>query len=151
VEVPPVREPTPPPRPTPRPVTPSGLVCTVRNQPQVSIRAIAELSIDVRNTGNLPLHDVKVWVNLPGTLAHRNGSRLEYRVGELPGGQTHRAILRLVGAQPGSAATRVLAFAREDVQSETVARLEVIAQRVLERESRSLPAGCTCVSAVTWR
>ncbi|MDZ4684524.1 MAG: hypothetical protein SH850_05495, partial [Planctomycetaceae bacterium] len=118
-------EPTPEPLPVRRPpktrakppVTQPGLTCTVSNSAHVAVRSTTELSVAVRNTGDSVLHEVRIWVTLPENLAHRHGSRLEYTVGELAAGQTHQARLRLVGAQPGSATARVLAFAAEDVKS----------------------------------
>jgi hypothetical protein len=149
----PVPEPAPIRRPPRKPtrVIPSmpGLDCQVRTAGWVAMRAVTELSIDVRNTGDADLQDVRIWVTLPANLAHRQGPRLEYVVGDLPAGKTHPARLRVVGAQPGSAVARVLAFAGDETKSEAAATLDVTGLPAVEPR-RPVGPGCPCGPQMTW-
>jgi hypothetical protein len=140
-----------PPRKPTRVTTKPGLECQVKNDAQVAVRAMTELQFAVRNTGDTDLQDVRIWVTLPATLAHRQGSRLEHTIGDLAAGQSYTARLRVVGAQPGPAQARVQALAADDVTSEATATLQVIAPAAPERPRLPVQPACPCGPLVSSR
>ena len=99
---------------------------TVRTARSVPIGEIAELAIEVRNTGDTILRDVRILAQVPQELRHRHGPQLEYDVGRLSAGATHQAVLRVVGSAAGASVTRLRVVARDAVEASAEARLAVV-------------------------
>lgn len=144
----------------PQPAKPA-VVCTVRAAKTVAIDEPAELQIEVRNTGDTALNNVRIWADVPATLKHRHGSKLECPVGQLQPGELHQTVLRVVGQQAGTTLTAFRIVADEPIQAESQGRLTVIEtsqlkspQPPLTRSSRvvapSVPRSCVCPSQVVW-
>jgi hypothetical protein len=115
---------------SPREETPqprrSSIECTAHAAQTVRIGDVAEVTIDVRNTGERILHDVRILAEVPDTLRHRHGAEVEYEVGRLSPGESRQTILRVMGNQVGRAVTNLRVTAREPVEATAKARLAVV-------------------------
>jgi len=107
-----------------------------RPEVQVSVRGtrtvrrseVAEVVIEVRNTGNVPLHDVRIWADVPPALVHRHGPQLEYEAGSLAPGESHVTVLRVLAGQAGLAVAGLRVISAEQAEAETEVRLTVLDQ-----------------------
>lgn len=130
VEPEPVFEQEPaPPEPQPPPKQPA-LSFEVQNQPRAIVDDLVEFAIVVRNTGDLPLHDVRVVAHLPEQLKHRQGTEVEYNIPQLPVRGTERAVLRVVAQSSGQAICRLHVSAEEPAEAKSKAVVEVAARPV---------------------
>lgn len=129
----PVREPDPEPEPVfeqepaapePPPKQP-GVSFEVQNQPRAVVDDLVEFAIVVRNTGELPLHDVRVVAYLPDQLKHRQGTEVEYNITQLPVRGTERAVLRVIAQSPGQAICRLHVSADEPAEAKSKAVVDV--------------------------
>jgi len=118
------QEPTPAPPPQPAPKQPS-LSFDVQNQPRATVDDLVEFAIVVRNTGDLPLHDVRVVAHLPEQLKHRIGSEVEYTIRQLPVRGSERTVLRVVAQSSGQAICRLHVSADEPAEAKSKAVVEV--------------------------
>lgn len=131
----PVREPEREPEPVfeqepapPEPVPPAkqpALSFEVQNQPRAIVDDLVEFAIVVRNTGELPLHDVRVVAHLPDQLKHRQGTEVEYNIAQLPVRGTERAVLRVIAQSPGQAICRLHVSADEPAEAKSKAVVDV--------------------------
>jgi uncharacterized repeat protein (TIGR01451 family) len=94
-------EPAPEPEPVPIPETRPEISFDVQNRPNASIDDIVEIGVVVRNTGDVPLHDVRVKADLPEQLKHPQGTQVEYTVRALTVGGVVKAVLRVVADSNG--------------------------------------------------
>lgn len=115
----PFREPDPIPEPHP------GLSMDVQNQPRAMVDEMVEIAITVRNTGDVPLHNVQVVVELPEHLKHRRGAEVEYAIAELPVRGSERAVLRVVAHSSGQAVCKLHVTAAEPAEAKSRAVVEV--------------------------
>jgi hypothetical protein len=153
------REETLPPE-VPRAKRQPAVECVVQTARSVAVDDVVEVTIEVRNTGETSLHNVRIWADVPPALRHRHGAELEYQVGRLSPGQTHQAVLRVVGEQAGRAVTNIRVIADEPVEAAAAARLAVVEQAstpqpVRQPVRRSVPVrgnccGCYDAPPVYW-
>lgn len=151
---PPSAKPMEPPIEKPAAPPPAALACLVTGGDQVVVNGSTEVAIQIANLGQAPLTGVRIWAELPENLQHRHGNQLELVVGELSPGQTHRAILRVVGHKPGLANAKFQAVSLETRSAGTQTTLSVIEPRPSQRPQPAplrLPCRCTCGQQVTWR
>ncbi len=133
-------QPKPPVEPDPVPeVEPArhpAISCEVKHVERVTVDELVELQIVVRNTGDTPLHDVRIVASVPRELKHRRGDEVEYEVGNLALRGTHTCVLRLSAQTPGDAISHVQVVTREAVKAKTRAVIAVIAKPIV----RATPA-----------
>ncbi len=89
----------------------------VQNQSRATVDELVEFAIIVRNTGDVPLHGVRVNAQLPDQLKHRLGSEVEFTIDELPIRGSESAILRVVAHSTGRATCRLHVVADEPTKS----------------------------------
>jgi hypothetical protein len=136
----PIAEPLPMPMPQPkssittRPLSRPSVLCRVATSATVTINRVAELQIEVINSGDVDLHQVKLWADLPPQVQHRHGRKLEYVIEALPKGARRSATLRLVGDEIGVAVAQFRVVTAEAAEASTVAEVRV------EQPPRRLPA-----------
>lgn len=102
--------------------------CAVKHVERATVGDMVELEIVVNNTGDTALTDVRIFVEVPAELKHRQGAEVEYEVGSLPRRGSRKATLRLLADAPGKATCRVHALAHEDVEAKARAVIEVAAK-----------------------
>lgn len=78
-----------------------------------------EVEIEVRNEGDADARNVAVYADVSSAFDHRYGRELEYRIGDLPAGGSHRTVLRLTGRQPGEGLVSLQAMAAAAVPAAT--------------------------------
>jgi hypothetical protein len=165
IPVHPRRDPAPIEEPLPeierRPVRrPPSVECRVQTEKSVRVSDVAHVAIQVRNTGESELHNVRIWADVPGELRHRHGSALEYSVGGLAPGESHQAMLSVLGEQVGRAVTNIRVVADEPVEAAATARLAVVESAPVPARPRATsprratpvysPCWCPCGPQVTW-
>lgn len=129
-------EPVPIPERPPVPEEKPGLSLNVQNRPRALVDDLVEFQIVVRNTGDAPLHHVRVHAELPQELRHRQGQQVEYVVEELPIGGSQQAVLRVLAESSGHAVCRLVASADEPVEVRSKAIVEVEAKAVVPERPR---------------
>ncbi|MBI1345064.1 hypothetical protein GC163_02110 [bacterium] len=150
---------TPPPATAVTPEPQPALLCRVSHARQVSVNGLAEVAIEVQNTGNVPLTDVKIFAAIPENLRHKHGEQVEYAVGNLPAGEVQRAVLRMVGQVPGTSTTQIVAMS-EEARSNAAQAVLAVTPRAVSPEPQPVPSampttlpGCRCQrvpSEMTW-
>lgn len=141
-------EPRPIPEPNPR------VSLDVQNQPRATVDDIVEIAILVRNTGDVPLHDVRVVAELPEHLKHRRGTEVELTIDTLPVRGSERAVLRVVAQSAGKAICKLHVAANEqaeaksraviDVQAKPVKQEPKVAKRAPAPKQAVPPPNCCC-------
>ena len=138
----PAAEPEPMPRvepePTPEPVIERlpiierhpAIKCDVQHVDRVTVDEIVELEIVVRNTGDTALSDVRILVEVPAELKHRQGTEVEYEIGNLARRGSHKAVLRLLALAPGKAVNHIHVVTNESVESKARAPITIVAKPV---------------------
>ena len=121
-------EPFPEATATPVPDVHPKLSFDVKTVPSVRVDDTVEIAIVVRNTGDVPLHDVRVFAQLPEQLKHRQGNEVEYTINVLPVKGTERTVLRVVAAKSGQAICNLHVAATEPASAESRAVIEVNAK-----------------------
>lgn len=121
-------EPAAEPEPVPIPETRPEVSFDVQNQPKALVDDIVEIGVIVRNTGDVPLHDVRVKADLPEQLKHPQGTQVEYTVRALPVGGVEKAVLRVVADSSGKAVCRFHVTADEPTEAKSKAIVEVAAK-----------------------
>ncbi len=145
----------------PRTRTPHpAIACKVKSTSAVKLNEVVELKLEVTNTGETRLSDVRIWADVPGALKHRHGSQLELAVGELQPGQVHHAVLRVVGQQAGSATATFRVVSAENIKANALGQVAVVAPKPVKAAPVAKPARpklttptcpCECgVSPVVW-
>ncbi len=128
----PIRQPEPVPEPVPVPapvpVVHPKLSFDVQSLPRVRVDDVVEIAIVVRNTGDVPLHRVRVVAQLPEQLKHRQGNEVEYTINTLPVKGTERTVLRVVAQKSGQAICQLQVSATEPASAESRAVIEVNAK-----------------------
>jgi len=131
--------------------------CTVRGGDTVRTGEVAEITVEVRNTGGTILHNVRIWADLPPALQHRYGPQLERRVERLSPGTSHVAVLRVLGTQPGNTEARIRVLADEPVNASAAGRVAVVQGAGAPARLRAALAprvdpccGCECGPRVLW-
>ncbi len=146
---------TPPPAAAEQPATVApALACQVTGGEQVAVNGTTDVAIQIANTGETALTGVRIWAELPENLQHRHGNQLELVVGDLSPGETHRAILRVVGHKVGLANAKIQAVALETRSAGTQATLSVIESpppTLVRPAPNRRPCSCPCGQQVTWR
>lgn len=112
----------------PAPARHPAVTCDVKHVDRVTVDEIIELEIVVKNTGDTALSDVRILVEVPAELKHRQGAEVEYEVGHLARRGSHTAVLRLLAAAPGQAVNRIHVVTHESAESKTRAPITVIAK-----------------------
>ncbi|MBS0202925.1 MAG: hypothetical protein JSS49_08515 [Planctomycetes bacterium] len=139
IEPEPIREPEPEPVPQQNP----SLSFDVQNLPRAMVDDLVEIGIVVRNTGDIPLHGVRVVVQLPEQLKHRGGTEVEYTIPHLPVHGTERTVLRTVAQSTGRAICHLQVSADEPTDATAKAIINIDARpaaRITKAEPpRSLP------------
>ena len=107
-----------------------GLSFDVQHQPRASVDELVEVSIVVRNTGDVPLHSVRVIAQLPEQLKHRQGSEVEYTINRIPVSGSERAILRVVAESSGRAVCLVHVASQESVEADSKSVINVDAKTI---------------------
>lgn len=85
----------------------------------VRVDETLEIEIEVRNDGDAEARDVAVFADISEAFEHRYGRELEYRIGDLPAGGSHRTILRLSGRTPGEGLVSLQAMAAATIPAAT--------------------------------
>lgn len=142
----PEREPAPEPEfesiPLKQPENPS-LSFDVQNQPRATVDDLVEIAIVVRNTGDTPLHHVRVVARLPEHLKHRKGTEVEFTIDSLPVRATQNAVLRVVADSPGQAICHFQATADEPTDANSRAIVDIVAKPERIETPRVQPANVT--------
>lgn len=112
-----------------RAAPPPAVEVAVHSTHWVRQSEVAEVTIEVRNTGGVSLHDVRIWADVPPNLIHRHGQQLEYLVGTLAPGATHTAVLRVLAKEAGLAVTSLRVKTAEEAEADAEVRLTVLAPR----------------------
>ena len=112
-----------------------AIACEVKHLDRVTVDEVVELEIIVKNTGDTALSDVRILVEVPAELKHRQGADVEYEVGNLARRGTHKAVLRLLAQAPGQAVNRIHVVTHESAESKARAPITVVAKSV----SRTTP------------
>jgi uncharacterized repeat protein (TIGR01451 family) len=123
-------DPEPEREPEPIPETHPGLSFDVQNLPRATVDDLVEIGIVVRNTGDVPLHGVRVVAQLPEQLKHRRGSEVEYTIDTLPVRGSERAVLRVVAGSSGRAVCQLHVAANEPAAAKSKAVIDVEAKPV---------------------
>ncbi len=85
----------------------------------VRVDETLEIEIEVRNEGDAAARNVAVYADVSPMFDHRYGRELEYRIGDLPAGGSHRTVLRLTGRQTGEGLVSLQAMAAAAVPAAT--------------------------------
>lgn len=85
----------------------------------VRVDETLEVEIEVRNEGDGDAHQVAIYADISPTFEHRFGRELEYRIGDLPAGGSHRTVLRLSGREAGEGLVSLQALAAATVPAAT--------------------------------
>lgn len=129
-----VPEPTPEPKPVVAPPRPRAahpaVACKVKAAPAAKVNDVVELKLEVQNTGETRLSDVRIWADVPGSLKHKHGSQLELAVGSLEPGQVHHAVLRVVGQQAGAATATFRVVSKENIKANAIGKVAIVAPAV---------------------
>ena len=129
-------EPEPTPEPAPEPVSKPvpkhhpAITCEVKHVDRVTVDDIVELEIVVKNAGDTALSDVRILVQVPAELKHRQGAEVEYEVGNLARRGSHKAVLRLLALTSGQAVNRIHVVTHESAESKARAPITVVAKPV---------------------
>lgn len=160
-----VKEPVVEPKPEPVRVAPPrpraphpAVACKVKAAPAAKVNDVIELKLEVQNTGETALSDVRIWADVPGALKHQHGSQLELAVGALEPGQVHHAVLRVVGKQAGAATATFRVVSAENIKANAVGQVAVVAPRPVKAVPKvkprvtapSCPCECEASSGVVW-
>ena len=116
--------------PEPLPVTQPGLSFDVQNLPRATVDDLVEIGIVVRNTGDVPLHGVRVVALLPEQLKHRRGTEVEFTIDTLPVRGSERTVLRVVAESPGRAVCQLHVAASEPAEAKSKAVIDVDAKPI---------------------
>ena len=108
----------------------------VQHLPRATVDDLVEIAIVVRNTGDVPLHGVRVIAQLPDQLKHRRGSEVEFTIDELPIRGSERAVLRVLAQSSGRAICRLHVAADEPTEAEFNASIDVVDRPVRLESSR---------------
>jgi hypothetical protein len=147
----PVREPEPTfepepvaePESVPIPETRPEVSLDVHNEPKAIVDDLVEIGITVRNTGDVPLHDVCVRAHLPEQLKHRQGTEVEYTIRSLAVNGTQKAVLRVVADSAGKAVCRIEVTAAEPTEAKQKTVVDVVAKTapmpIAKTEPRKTP------------
>jgi hypothetical protein len=114
----------------PAPERHPAVTCEVKHVDRVSVDEIVELEIIVKNTGDTALSDVRILVEVPTELKHRQGADVEYEVGKLARRGSHKAVLRLLAQTPGQAVNRIHVVTHESAESKARAAITVVAKPI---------------------
>lgn len=85
----------------------------------VRVDETLEIEIVVRNDGDADARNVAVFADISAAFEHRYGRELEYRIGDLPAGGSHRTVLRLSGRTPGEGLVSLQAMAAATIPAAT--------------------------------
>jgi len=124
--------------PEPTPERHPAITCEVKHVDRVTVDEIVELEIVVRNTGDTALRDVRILVEVPAELKHRQGAEVEYEIGNLARRGSHKAVLRLLAQTPGQAVNRIHVVTHESAESKARAPITVVAKSV-SRPAQRVP------------
>lgn len=146
----------PPPAAQTDPAPQPKLICQVTSRPRVARQGIVELEIQIANSGDVALSNVRIWADLPENLKHPHGGRLELVVGRLGVGQVQRSVLRVIGEAVGISRTRVIAVSSEVESDEKLAVVAIVepAPRgaVPASATQSRPGcRCDCLKPAEWQ
>ena len=130
VEPEPTPEPAPEPVPEPVPKHHPAITCEVKHVDRVTVNDIVELEIVVKNTGDTALSDVRILVEVPAELKHRQGADVEYEVGNLARRGSHKAVLRLLAQASGQAVNRIHVVTHESAETKARAPITVVAKPI---------------------
>ena len=121
----------------PEPERHPAVTCEVKHLDQVMVDDIVELEIVVKNTGDTALSDVRILVEVPAELKHRQGADVEYEVGNLARRSSHKAVLRLLALTPGQAVNRIRVVSHESAESKARAPIAVVAKPIARPTPRA--------------
>ena len=108
------------------------VTCEVKHLNQVTVDDLVELEIVVKNTGDTALSDVRILVEVPAELKHRQGVEVEYEIGNLARRDSHKAVLRLLALAPGKAVNRIRVVTHENVESKARAPITIVAKPIVQ-------------------
>ena len=92
-----------------------SLACDVQHLDRVMTGDEVEFEIAVHNTGDTALHRVKVLVEIPEELSHRDGRKFVFEAGDLPVRGSNRTVLKMSAVRAGEAANILRVNADERV------------------------------------
>ncbi|MDP1797784.1 MAG: hypothetical protein Q8K78_09895 [Planctomycetaceae bacterium] len=137
-----------------------AVACRVKPTSTVKLNEVVELKVEVQNTGETPLHNVRIWADVPQSLRHRHGTKLEYPVGKLDPGQVHHSVLRVVGEKAGAAVAAFRVVSDENIRADAKGQVAVTVPKPMKPTPIAKPAKpplttptcpCECQqSQVTW-
>ncbi len=126
----------PEPIPEPAPERHPAITCDVKHVDRAAVDDIVELEIVVKNTGDTALSDVRILVEVPAELKHRQGAEVEYEVGNLARRGSHKAVLRLLAQAPGQAVNQIHVVTHESAESKARAPITIVAKTALRPAPR---------------
>lgn len=126
-----------------------AVACRVKPTTPVRVNEIIELNVEVQNTGETPLHNVRIWADVPKALRHRHGEKLEYPVGKLDPGQVHHSVLRVVGQQAGAAVAAFRVVSDEKIRADAKGQVAITAPKPVKPTTIAKPAPKPAVSTPT--
>ncbi|WP_157605048.1 hypothetical protein [Schlesneria paludicola] len=121
-----------------------SLACDVQYLERVRVGDEVELEITVRNTGDTALHDVRVRMELPSQLSHRDGKNFLINAGNLPIQGRYQSVLRVAAVEVGDAVNQLQVAAAERIEARGETKITV-----LERAKEPAPAAIPPVPATT--
>ncbi len=170
----PQQEPAPEPEPEPEPAPPPvrrprvhpAVACTVKNNAAAYIDQVVELKVVVQNTGDVALNHVRLWADVPESLIHQHGKKLEFSIGRLEPGQTQEAVFRAIGQQAGVVQTSFRVVAEETESASAEGKVVISAPKPVAKprpqpprpvpprpQPRLVPqptCPCTCLTELSW-
>lgn len=112
--------------PEPLPEGHSALICDIRYFDAAYVGDEVEVEIIVRNTGNTPLNDVKVEVDVPDQLAHPDGKSVVFAAGNLDINGTNQTIVKMSARQVGEAENQLRVASAEQIEARGKTRINVL-------------------------
>ena len=103
-----------------------SLACDVQYLEKAKVGDTVDMELTVRNTGDIPLHDVKVVIDIPQQFSHPSGKRVVFDAGNLKVKGQNQTVLKLAAKQVGDGLYRLAIKAAEPVDANGTAKIVVV-------------------------
>ena len=121
--------------------------CDIQHLDRVTVGKEISLEMTIRNTGNTSLHRIKVEIEIPDQLSHREGRSVVYDVGTLPVAGQKQTLVKLSARQAGEAVYLVHVTADESVSLRGRNVIQVVEPR--SQPNQPIPATRTVPQPVS--
>jgi hypothetical protein len=102
------------------------LACDVQYLDRAFVGDNVEFEITVRNTGDVPLHNVQVRVDIPFQLSHPDGKTVVVNAGDLDINGQHQTVLKMSAKEVGDAIQTLDVAANENVEVRGNTRMVIV-------------------------